>query len=110
MWHSLQDILTQQLWTYDPESSWHVLYHWFNVAEGSVWVWLGLVVAKRFLLFDRSLWEVAYAVAFLMFGVSDFIEAQSLYVWLIAWKALNLAILLLLRRYVLKHCYPDRRW
>ncbi|QDU46243.1 hypothetical protein Mal52_47610 [Symmachiella dynata] len=110
MLQSLQDILSRQWWDYDPSSTVHVVYHWFNVAEGALWCFLGVIVARRFLLNQRSLWEVAYAVAFFLFGIGDFVEAQGLYTWLIVYKALILVLLILLRGHVLKRHYPDSHW
>ncbi len=110
MLRSLEDMLGKQWWIYDPGSHWHVVYHWFNIAEGAIWCLLGLVVARRFLLNQRSLWEVFYALAFFLFGISDFVEAQGLYTWLIVYKAINLLLLILLRGYVLKRHYPESRW
>lgn len=110
MRQSLHIILANRWWTYDPAVGWHGVYHWFNVVEGGVWCLLGLYVARRFLLNQRSLWEVAYAVAFFTFGISDFIEAQQLDTWMLLFKAINLLVLILLRWHVLKRHYPDTRW
>lgn len=106
----LVDFLSRRLWSYDATSNWHTVYHWLNVAEGCLWVLVGLIVIRRYLINQRSLAEVAFAVAFVLFGISDFIEAQSLDVWLIVWKTFNLALLLVLRSYVRKHCYPNSKW
>jgi hypothetical protein len=53
--------------------------------------------------------EVAYAMAFGLFGVTDFIEAWRLTSWLIWAKLVNLMVLLLLRRTVLRRFYPQCR-
>ncbi len=110
MWETVLQTLGHQWWSYQPESTVDQVLHWFNLAEGVVWCCLSLFVARRYLKYQRSLSEVAYAAGFALFGISDFMESFSLTTWLIAWKAINLLVLFVLRRHVLKHCYPEARW
>jgi hypothetical protein len=84
-------------------------YHWFNLAEGCVWLALAFLVLLRLRRFRRSPLECLYAAAFFTFGLSDFREAWSLDSWLIWLKLVNLVALLWLRRTVLRGWYPDSR-
>jgi hypothetical protein len=86
-----------------------IAYHSFNLAEGCAWLVLGGLVLARHCRFRRSPLELAYAGAFVAFGLSDFREAWSLDSWLIWLKAANLLALVALRRAVLRRWYPDRR-
>jgi hypothetical protein len=52
---------------------------------------------------------LAYGIAFLTFGLSDFREAYSLQSWLILFKGANLAALIWLRWQVLRRYYPQSR-
>ena len=63
------------------------------------WCWR---YAKR----RHSVLELAYALAFFTFGLTDFQEAQALTSWLIWLKLLNLIVLLRLRAVVIKRYYP----
>jgi hypothetical protein len=84
-------------------------YHWFNLAEGCVWLALAVLVLLRFRRFRRSPLECLYAAAFFTFGLSDFREAWSLDSWLIWLKLVNLVALLWLRQIVLHRWYPASR-
>lgn len=105
----LSEFLYRELWAFpasDPHH-WSLVYRWFNITEGAIWCLFGLWVVRRYLQYHRSLAEIAYAVAFVAFGLSDFREATALHGWLVVAKALNLAALLSLRAHVLKRHYPD---
>jgi hypothetical protein len=95
-------------WKYpDPVDPWlSVPYHFFNLFEGSCWAILGYLVLRRYLTHRQSFIEVAYAAAFLTFGLTDFREAYELASWLVWIKLLNLIALYLLRRIVMKRYYP----
>lgn len=83
--------------------------HYFNLFEASVWfVFAGLVVYRWF-RFRQSSLEIVYAIAFLVFGVSDVIEAWRLTSWLLWWKVANLILLFRLRQLVMRRYYPNHR-
>ncbi|MBI2824224.1 MAG: hypothetical protein HYX69_06020 [Planctomycetia bacterium] len=86
-----------------------VPYHWFNLFEGSAWLVFAAMVLVRHLRHRRSRLELAYALAFFMFGLSDFREAWVLESWLIWAKLVNLGILLWLRAIVIRRFYPQSK-
>jgi hypothetical protein len=103
-------LVTHVWWRYDSASDWYAQpYHWLNLVEGCLWLVCAALVIGRYLRHRRSPLELAYAAAFFAFGLSDFREAYVLESWLIGAKGVNLAILLLLRRTVMRRFYPDRR-
>ena len=81
----------------------------FNFVEAAAWLVFAALVLRRWCHFRRSSLELCYAVAFVLFGVSDLIEAWWLTSWLLWWKGLNLIALYWLRRLVLKRHYPDSK-
>jgi len=104
---SLYDlILTHTWWEYRPSSVQSRVYHYLNLIEGTIWLTFAGLVAARFFRFRRSPLEVAYALAFVAFGLSDFREAYRLESWLLLFKGVNLVVLLWLRRTVIRHWYP----
>ncbi len=104
------DLLCKTWWTYHAGGGWFThLYSWANVTEGCLWLLFAGLVLRRYLKHRRSTIELLYAFAFLTFGLSDFIESCRLTSWLIIAKGLNLAILLWLRRYVLRRFYPQQK-
>lgn len=107
----LREWLATTWWSYGADrTSWFsTAYHWFNLAEGAAWCLLAALVARRFARNRHSLWELAYAAAFVTFGLSDFREAYRLQTWLIVAKGANLALLLALRRFLLRRFYPQSR-
>jgi hypothetical protein len=106
----LATLFARSWWQYDQnDPSWFsAAYHGFNLCEGAAWCVLAALVAARFIKHRRSKWEIAYSLAFVSFGVSDFREAYRLETWLIAAKFVNLVALLMLRSRVLKRFYPGR--
>ncbi|HEV3339786.1 MAG TPA: hypothetical protein VG125_05500 [Pirellulales bacterium] len=107
----LWQLLMRSWWRYatNESSAFSIVYHWFNVAEGIAWCLIAGLVLRRYLKGRKSSLEIAYGVAFLTFGLSDFIEAHVLTTWLILAKGANLAALLLLRRRVLRRHYPESK-
>lgn len=107
----LHQMLTDELWRYDPRAEAVLqLTHWFNLAEGAVWLIFAGLVFRRWLRHRNSLvWEGSYALSFVTFALTDFREAWVLTGTLLLIKAANLAILLTLRRIVLRRYYPARR-
>jgi hypothetical protein len=104
-------LLFKSWWTYrSGNPDWFDLpYHSFNLFEGVVWVALSILVLRRYLQHRHSAIEVAYALAFFTFGLTDFCEAYALQSWLIWIKGINLLILIRLRSIVIKRYYPTSR-
>ena len=101
-------VVNQVWWQWDSEnpSVFSSCYHWFNIAEGSVWLIFGGLVLHRFLI-ERCSWiEPVYAGLFLTFGGSDFREAWEQSTWLIALKGLNILLLLPIRHHIMNRHYP----
>ncbi|HEY1068807.1 MAG TPA: hypothetical protein VGE52_21985 [Pirellulales bacterium] len=103
-------LLFQTWWRYPATApTWHDrLYSGFNLLEGAVWLVLAGIVLRRFLKHRKSRAEVAYALAFATFGLTDLYEAHALTSGLIALKGINLVVLLWLRSLVVKRHYPGR--
>ncbi|HZL90728.1 MAG TPA: hypothetical protein VFB96_20335 [Pirellulaceae bacterium] len=101
-------LLTDTWWTYNASGGWFThVYSWFNVVEGWIWIVFAALVLRRYLKCRRSPSELAYAAAFFTFGLSDFRESYALESWLVLFKAVNLAALLILRWNVLRRLYPE---
>ena len=110
----LSSVWFETWWTWSrhqgqPPSLQDNLCHYFNLFEAAAWFVFAILVFRRWLRYRRSRTEIAYMIAFLLFGVSDVIEAWRLTSWLLWWKALNLIILFLLRRSIIRRCYPDQQ-
>src|SRR5487761_1382578 len=91
--------LTRSWWRYSSRepSSFSEFYHWFNIVEGAAWCVIAGLVSRRFIKHRKSRLEVVYAMAFVAFGLSDFVEARALPTWLILAKGANLSLLFCLR-------------
>jgi hypothetical protein len=97
-------------WQYLPADGGYSLpYHWLNLIEGSVWILLAALVLWRYWRRRNSKWELGYAFAFLLFGLSDYREAYVLQTWLIWAKGINLFALFYLRRLIIRCYYPTSR-
>jgi len=99
-------------WSYaDSEDPLHaVIYRGINLIEGACWVGLAVAVLVRRAKQpedQRSSIEIAYALAFFIFGLTDVREAVSLQSWLIWLKLVNLITLLWIRHRVMKTLYPE---
>lgn len=111
-WNRIADVLVfRTWWTYRSENTpWiEIPYHAFNLFEGTAWIVLSGLVLRRFFRYRRSSVEVAYALAFFTFGLTDFREAYALQSWLIWLKAMNLMVLLRLRARVIGRYYPQSK-
>lgn len=86
-----------------------VPYHAFNLVEGTAWLALAGLVLRRYRHHRRSPVEVAYALAFATFGLTDFVEAYALTSWLLWLKGVNLLILARFRAVVIARHYPASR-
>ena len=97
-------------WRYPAQPGWESrVYHGFNLFEGAVWCVFAMLVLSRWLRHRKSVGEIGYALAFLTFGLTDFVEAwisTSSLLWL---KLLNLIVLFTLRRHALRQWYPGSR-
>ena len=97
-------------WQYLPDDGGYSLpYHWLNLIEGSIWIWLSVLVLVRYVRHQHSKLELCYSFAFLLFGLSDYREAYLLQTWLVWAKGLNLLALFYLRRLVIRRYYPTSR-
>ena len=104
----LQKQLQRIWWTWDPSAPTTIsqAYHCFNILEGCVWVMFSALVLQRYHQHRHSQWEIAYSLAFLSFGLTDFGEAWEQSTWLIAVKGLNVVVLFRLRYVIMKRFYP----
>lgn len=99
-------------WRFDPQGPTRDLIwqHVLNLIEGVSWFVFAGLVFRRFRRSRKSgRLELSYAFAFLLFGLSDFIQAYRLTSWLLVWKLVNLIVLLALRRVVIKKHYPESK-
>ncbi len=104
------DLLSKTWWTDRAGDGWFThLYSWSNVIEGCIWALFAVLVLRRYFKHRRSPIELLYALAFLTFGLTDFEESYSLTSWLVIAKGINRMALLWLRRYVLRHFYPQQK-
>lgn len=84
-------------------------YRAFNLLEGAAWIALAALVLRRYWIHRRSAVEIAYAAAFVAFGLTDFRESYALESWLLWVKGANLAVLLWLRSIVIGRHYPESK-
>lgn len=98
-------------WVYDPQTAgqWGTIYRWFNLFEGTAWIMLAVCVLARWVRLRKSASEVAYAGAFVLFGLTDFREAWVESAPLVVVKGTVLVVLLSLRKHVLTRHYVDRK-
>ena len=64
---------------------------------------------RRFSTHRSSRSEIGYAIAFLTFAITDFVEAWGQSSWLIWLKLLNLIVLFQLRRTIMARHYPEAK-
>lgn len=99
-------------WRFDPRgpTSDFIWQYGFNLFEGVSWlVFAGLVIRRYFRSRKSRALEFSYATSFVLFGISDFIQAYRLTSWLLVWKLVNLIVLLALRRVVMARHYPESK-
>lgn len=109
---ALDVLFLRTWWTYDRRDrvAWvETPYHAFNLAEGTCWLVLAGLVLRRSLMNRRTPAELSYALAFVAFGLTDFVEAFALNSWLLWLKGITLAVLLRLRRLVIDRHYPGSK-
>ena len=73
------------------------------------WVLRRRVRDKHGLTDTARPWEHAYALSFLVFGLSDVLESQVVPLWLVAAKGLIFAALLICRWQVVTRYYPEAK-
>jgi hypothetical protein len=106
-WQQL--LLTHTWWKHNPADPLSQAYHFFNLAEGLVWLVFAGLVLGRFMRHRKSWHELAYSLAFLSFGITDFVEAYRLTSGLLLIKGVNLGLLLWLRAIVISRNYPESK-
>ena len=98
---------THVWWRYPVQPGWESrLYHGFNLVEGAAWFLFSMLVFARWIRHRKSAAELGYALAFLTFGLTDFVEAWISTSGLLWLKLLNLAVLFSFRRHALRRWYP----
>lgn len=97
-----------ELWRFPATrpTTFDMAYRTFNLCEAIAWFVCAVLVAVRWKQFRRSRLEPWYAVAFLLFGLTDLGEASRLDVPLLMIKLVLLIALSWLRRKV-RPLYPD---
>ena len=113
------DLATRDLrsWLLDPWWIWDaatagpgdIFYRWFNLVEAGAWFVFAALVLARWSRNRRSGLEIAYALAFVAFGLTDVREAWEQSAPLFAIKGVVLAILLVLRWLLHRRHYPESR-
>ena len=101
-------------WEFEaPHTLFDDVYHWFNISEGLAWFVFAALVWRRGRQTSATAYpgglEVAYAIAFATFGLTDLQEAWQQSSWLIWLKLINLITLAVLRRRVMTESYPEAR-
>lgn len=106
------DVLTTELIRVDIAEApvFAMCYGGFNVIEGLIWTGIAGIVALRWMLHRKSGFELWYAFLFLIFGVSDVVEAFGLTVWLLLAKGVILGLLLYARMVIRREFYVGYRF
>ena len=107
----LSSFLVEPWWTWDAGRAGlgDVVYRWFNLAEAVAWFAFGVAVLQRWARHRNSPLEIAYAAAFILFGLTDVREAWQQSAMLFALKGVILAALLALRSVLRRRYYADSR-
>lgn len=85
------------------------VYRGFNLLEGLIWLGFSVLVLRRWFAHRRSMAEWSYALAFIVFGMTDFREAYAQSAWLVLVKGGVLAWLLALRHRATRIWYPGAK-
>jgi hypothetical protein len=104
-------ILTEPWWSWNPETAGTLdhVYRGFNLFEAGAWFVFAALVLARWRRNRHSFREVAYAAAFVAFGLTDVAEAYRQSPGLVAIKGVILTALLVLRAQVIRRWYPTSR-
>jgi hypothetical protein len=109
---TIMEFMFTELWRYsasDP-SPYQPIYRTINAVEACFWFGFCIAVCIRYARHRKSILEIGYAIAFLLFGLSDVAEMFVVTPALIAAKAVVLVVLLLLRYILIKWYYIGSRW
>ncbi len=98
-------------WVWQPDTAGigDRVYRGFNLLEGLIWWGFGGLVLRRWYWQRRSIGEWSYALAFAMFGVTDWREAYAQSAPLILVKGVVLVWLLVLRHRATRVWYPGAK-
>jgi hypothetical protein len=113
--HDVLRILFFETWwswsrpTNEPYTWMDIACRDFNFVEALAWFVFATLVLRRWFRHRHSQLELWYGAAFVLFGVSDLIEAWLLTSWLLWWKVSNLIALFWLRRTIMRRFYQDAR-
>jgi hypothetical protein len=104
-------ILTEPWWTWNSGTAGTLdrVYRGFNLFEAGAWLVFAALVLARWRRNRHSPREVAYAAAFVAFGLTDVAEAYRQSAMLLAIKGVTLAALFVLRAQVIRRWYPASR-
>ncbi|MBX3443717.1 MAG: hypothetical protein KF774_15015 [Planctomyces sp.] len=105
------DVLTTPWWEWNSAtaSPWDWLYRTFNLAEATAWMTFAGLVLRRWLQHRHSPLELAYAGAFVTFGLTDVAEAWQHTLALLLMKGVVLVALLWLRAISMRRWHPGSR-
>lgn len=111
---AVQVLWFETWWTWSrPETEpylWsEIAGHYFNYVEALAWFLFAGFVFFRWLRHRHSFVEILYALGFVTFGISDWIESERLTSWLLWWKGANLGMLLWLRHTIKSKWYPTAK-
>ena len=93
---------TRVWWEWDAGTQdWFSIgYHWFNLLEAVIWFGIAAMVGVKNYREHRTAVDWLYALAFLVFGLTDMVEARQQSSPLILFKLMNLIELVCLRQIV----------
>jgi len=72
-------------------------------------VGVAIWVMRRHWRKEGGAWDYVYALLFVIFGITDFIESQVVPLWLIASKGLIFGGILIVRWIVVRQYYPGAK-
>ena len=84
------------------------IYVGFNWLEAAIWIYLSIFVLVRQIRNRKSQWGYLYSLSFILFGLSDIIESDSLTIGLLMFKIAVFASILCSRKLVLQD-YPGAK-
>jgi hypothetical protein len=87
-----------------------VFYFGFNGFEAVAWFVIAAIVFRRWQRNRKTGLEVAYALLFLLFGITDVLELDSLPVWRLLVKAVICVMLFAVRYRIITVVYPGAKF
>ena len=97
------------VWQSETAGLWDWVYRLFNLCEGFVWFGFSGLVIRRWVQHRRSRFEWSYALAFAVFGLTDFREAYVQSAPLVLIKGVILVWLMVLRHRATRVWYPGAK-